>query len=170
MVPDAAQDPRFYRGVDKQMGMKTKSLICVPLKTRDRIIGVLTAVNKRHGSFFQEDVRLLESLASQLAIAIENARLIQELQAARERLREENLYLREEAGQVARFETLIGESPGMQEVYRLVERVLNTTATVLITGESGTGKELIARVIHHEGPRAQGPFIAINCAAIPETL
>jgi len=79
--------------------MKTKSLICVPLKTRDRIIGVLTAVNKRHGSFFQEEVRLLESLASQLAIAIENARLIQELQAARERLREENLYLREEAGQ-----------------------------------------------------------------------
>jgi len=99
LVPDAAQDPRFYRGVDKQTGMKTKSLICVPLKTRDRIIGVLTAVNKRHGSFFQEEVRLLESLASQLAIAIENARLIQELQAARERLREENLYLREEAGQ-----------------------------------------------------------------------
>lgn len=170
LVPDVEQDPRFYRGVDKQTGMKTKSLICVPLKTRDRSIGVLTAVNKRHGSFFQEDVKLLEVLGSPLAIAIENARLIQELQAARERLREENLYLREEAGQVARFETLIGESPGMQEVYGLVERVLSTTATVLITGESGTGKELIACVIHYEGPRAKGPFIAVNCAAIPETL
>jgi Nif-specific regulatory protein len=170
LVPDVEQDPRFYRGVDKQTGMKTKSLICVPLKIRDRIIGALTAVNKRHVSFFQEDVRLLESLASLLAITIENARLIQELQAAQERLREENLYLREEVGQVAQFETLIGESPGMQEVYRLVERVLSTTATVLIRGESGTGKELIACVIHNEGPRAQGSFIAVNCAAIPETL
>ena len=58
----------------------------------------------------------------------------------------------------------------MQEVSRLVERVLNTTATVLLTGESGTGKELIARVLHYQGPRAKGPFIAVNCAAIPETL
>jgi Nif-specific regulatory protein len=170
LVPDVEQDSRFYQGVDMRTGMKTKSLICVPLKTKDRIIGVLEAINKREGSFFQEDVRLLESLASQLAIAIENARLIQELQVARERLQEENLYLREEGGQVARFETLIGESPRMQEVYGLVERVLNTTATVLITGESGTGKELVARVIHYEGPRAKGPFIAVNCAAIPETL
>ena len=100
LVPDVEQDPRFYREVDKQTGMKTKSLICVPLKTRDLIIGALTAVNKRHVSFFQEDVRLLESLASLLAIAIENARLIQELHAARERLREENLYLQERGGAV----------------------------------------------------------------------
>src|SRR5213079_3265874 len=118
--------------------------------------GLAKDSNSRTSSFMQEDVRLLESLASPLAIAIENARLIQELQTARERLREENLYLREEAGQVARFETIIGESPAMQGVYGLVERVLETTATVLVTGESGTGKELIARVIHYEGPRAKG--------------
>jgi two-component system response regulator AtoC len=68
------------------------------------------------------------------------------------------------------FETLVGESPKMQEVYRLVERVLHTTAYVLLTGESGTGKDLIARVLHYQGPRAKGPFIAVNCAAIPETL
>ncbi len=170
VVADVTQDPRFYTGVDKQTGMQTKSYLCVPLRWRERIIGVLTAINKRAGSFSQENVRLLEALGGPLAIAIENARLIQELQAARERLQEENLYLREEIGQVARFETLIGESPKMQEVYGLVERVLNTQATVLLTGESGTGKELIARVIHYEGPRAKGPFIAVNCAAIPETL
>jgi GAF domain-containing protein len=93
LVRDVEQDARFYQGVDKQTGTKTKSLISVPLQARDRIIGVLTAVNKRHGSFFQEDVRLLEALGNPLAIAIENARLIQELQAAREQLREENLYL-----------------------------------------------------------------------------
>jgi Nif-specific regulatory protein len=170
VVPDAEQDPRFYRGVDEQTVTKTKSLLCVPLRTKDRILGVLNAVNKRQDPFLKEDVYLLEAFANQLAIAIENAKLIQALQAAQERLREENLYLREEMGQVVRFETLVGESPSMQGVYALVERVLNTTATVLITGESGTGKELIARVIHYKGPRAHGPFIAINCSAIPETL
>ncbi|MFQ5553434.1 MAG: sigma 54-interacting transcriptional regulator, partial [Thermoplasmata archaeon] len=170
VVPDVEQDPRFYRGVDEQTATKTKSLLCAPLRTKDRILGVLNAVNKRHGPFLQEDVRLLEAFASQLAIAIENASLVQALQAAQERLREENLYLREEVGHVVRFETVVGESPSMQGVYALVERVLNTTATVLITGESGTGKELIARVIHYKGPRAQSPFIAVNCSAIPETL
>ena len=170
VVPDVEQDPRFYRGVDEQTATTTKSLLCVPLRTRDRILGVLNAVNKRYGSFSKEDLSLSEALANQLAIAIENARLIEALQVAEQRLREENLYLREETGQVARFETLVGESPSMERVYALVERVLNTTSTVLITGESGTGKELIARVIHHKGPRAQGAFIAVNCSAIPETL
>jgi two-component system response regulator AtoC len=68
------------------------------------------------------------------------------------------------------FDSLVGESPRMQEVYRLVQRVLNTTSNVLLTGESGTGKDLIARVLHYQGPQAKGPFIAVNCAAIPETL
>ncbi|MBI3988530.1 MAG: sigma 54-interacting transcriptional regulator [candidate division NC10 bacterium] len=170
LVPDVSQDPRFYSGVDQETGTKTRSVVCVPLKTKDQIIGALNAVNKVNGHFSQEDVRLLEALASQLAIAIQNARLIEELKATRERLREENRYLWEEKEQAVRFETLVGESPRMQEVYALVERVLNTTVTVLLTGESGTGKELIARIIHYKGPRAKGPFIALNCSAIPETL
>jgi Nif-specific regulatory protein len=170
VVPDVDQDSRFYPRVDVQTRAKTKALLYVPLRTKDRTIGVVSAVNKHGGAFGQEDVRLLETLANQLAIAIENARLIQELQAARERLRAENLYLRDAMGQVVRFETLAGESPRMQEVYRLVERVLNMTVTVLLTGESGTGKELVARLLHYKGPRAAGPFIAVNCSAIPETL
>ncbi|HEV8715551.1 MAG TPA: GAF domain-containing protein [Candidatus Binatia bacterium] len=88
LVSDVEQDSRFYRGVDKQTGMKTKSYLCVPLKTKDRILGALSAVNKRKASFSEDDVRLLEFLAGPLAIAIENARLIQELQTAQERLRE----------------------------------------------------------------------------------
>ena len=96
--------------------------------------------------------------------------MIQELRAARERLSEENRYLREAMAQEVQFDTLVGESPGMQDVYRLVQRVLNTTSNVLLTGESGTGKDLIARVLHYQGPRAKGPFIAVNCAALPETL
>jgi Nif-specific regulatory protein len=169
-VPDVDRDPRHYRGVDAHTGMKTRSLICVPLRSKERIIGVLEAINKRQGVFTTEDVRLLEAFANQLALALENARLIQELRAARELLSEENRYLREAMAQTMQFETLVGEGPKMQEVYRLVELVLNTPATVLLTGESGTGKELIARVIHYQGPQAKGPFIAVNCAAIPETL
>ena len=170
LVPDVEQDPRHYGGVDAETGTTTKSLLSVPLRTKDRTLGVLTAVNKLDRPFVPEDARVLQLFANQLALAIENVRLIQALQAAQDRLREENLYLRHELEQVIRFETLIGESQKMQKVYQLVERVLNTMATVLITGESGTGKELLARVIHSKGPRANGPFIAVNCAAIPETL
>jgi Nif-specific regulatory protein len=170
VVPDVNQDPRFYRGVDAQSGTRTQSILCVPLRTKDRTIGVLEAINKAHSPFTTEDVRLLEAFANQLALALENARLIQALREAQERLSEENRYLREAMAQTVQFETLVGESPTMQDVYRLVERVLKTTTTVLITGESGTGKELIARVIHYQGPRAKGPMIAVNCAAIPESL
>jgi Nif-specific regulatory protein len=170
IVPDTANDTRFYRDVDAHTGTTTRSIICVPLRTKARILGVLEAINKLQGVFTIDDVRLLEAFASQLALALDNARLIQELQAARERLAEENRYLREAMAQTMQFDALVGESPSMQEVYRLVERVLNTAATVLLTGESGTGKDVIARVIHYQGPRAKGPFIAVNAAAIPESL
>jgi Nif-specific regulatory protein len=170
IVPDVEQDPRFYRGVDQHTGTRTQSILCVPLRGKDRIIGVLEAINKHHGTFTTEDVRLLEAYANQLALALENARLIQELQVAQERLSEENRYLREAMGHTVRFDTLIGESSSMQEAYRLIDRVLHTTTTVLITGESGTGKDLVARILHSQGPRAKGPFIAVNCAAIPESL
>ena len=170
VVSDVEQDSRWYSRVDAHTGTKTRSIICAPLRTKNRIIGVLEAINKIQGVFAIEDVQLLEAFANQLALALENARLIQELQAARERLSEENRYWREAMAQMVQFETLVGESPTMQEVYRLVQRVLNTTSNVLLTGESGTGKDLIAGVLHYQGPRAKGPFIAVNCAAIPETL
>ena len=170
VVSDVEQDSRWYSRVDAHTGTKTRSIICAPLRTKNRIIGVLEAINKIQGVFAIEDVQLLEAFANQLALALENARLIQELQAARERLSEENRYWREAMAPTVQFDTIVGESPSMQEVYRLVERVLNTMATVLLTGESGTGKDLIARVLHYQGLRAKGPFIAINCAAIPETL
>jgi transcriptional regulator with PAS, ATPase and Fis domain len=109
----------------------------------------------------------LEAFANELACALEHARAIQgryhcDVQqpiAEAERL----------ADSVVPFNTLIGESPKMQEVFRLVERVLHATATVLLTGERGTGQDRIARLLHDQGPRAQGPFIAVTCAALPET-
>ncbi len=85
-------------------------------------------------------------------------------------LRKEVLRLRKEVESRYDFHHLIGRSPSMQRIYDLIERISNTSSNVLITGESGTGKELVARAIHYSGGRKEGPFIAVNCAAIPETL
>ena len=85
-------------------------------------------------------------------------------------LREELRRLREGAGRNACFEDMVGESPEMVKAFDLIDRVANSEATVLITGESGTGKELAAKAIHARSARAQGPFVAINCAAMPEPL
>ncbi len=85
-------------------------------------------------------------------------------------LRKENMYLREEIGKRYPLDEFIGNSQKMREVYAQVGQVAGTNSTVLITGESGTGKELLARSIHHGSPRSSGPFIAINCASIPDTL
>jgi len=98
-----------------------------------------------------------------LAIAIDRA-------AAHRRLREEVKRLRLESGRLPRFDALVGESPAMQEAYDLIERVAEVDATVLITGESGTGKEIVARTLHERSRRRGAPFVAINCAAMPETL
>jgi DNA-binding NtrC family response regulator len=87
-----------------------------------------------------------------------------------EALRRENARLRREIGRFQRFGELIGESPAMQVVYRLVDAVSQNRSTVLLTGESGTGKELVARTIHGRGPLAAHPFVAINCAGLSETL
>jgi two-component system NtrC family response regulator len=85
-------------------------------------------------------------------------------------LEQENRRLRAEAGDRDRFGEMIGQAPSMQRLYRTIEKVAVTDATVLISGESGTGKELVARMLHRASPRAAGPFVAVNCAAIPESL
>ena len=85
-------------------------------------------------------------------------------------LEREVVYLRGELERHHDFDELVGQNPEMQKIYRVVAQVARTTTTVLITGESGTGKELIARAIHHQGPRRDQPFVAVNPAAIPETL
>jgi len=98
--------------------------------------------------------------------------LILALNAAleRRRLKSENAYLRAQLEERYRFEGLIGKSPSMKRLFQLLETVAATTSTILITGETGTGKEVVARAIHHNSPRRQARFVALNCSAIPETL
>ena len=99
-----------------------------------------------------------------------NDRLAEELRCANTRLESENRFLRDEARGRFSFAGIIGDSPAMQQVFDLTEKVAKTDATVLITGETGTGKDVIARAIHYEGGRAERPFVAQNCGSLPETL
>lgn len=101
---------------------------------------------------------------------MDEIKLVVKNAAERSELLGENIHLKQELKSRYSFEGIIGSSSKMQEVFKIVERVANSNATVLIRGESGTGKELIARAIHYNSPRAAKPFIAVSCAALPETL
>ncbi len=118
-----------------------------------------------------DDLRLMVRRAAEhYQLTRENRRLVDELRRANERLQEENIILHREAEKHYEFENIIGESTAMQEVFRLMRKVIPTDTTVLLNGETGTGKELIARAIHYNGPRKDKLFLAQNCAALPDTL
>ncbi len=115
-------------------------------------------------------MNLLEQVAAQLAIAIENHRAASEIEALKKRLEEERKYLSEEIRSQGDFAEIIGESTSLKQVLDQVATVASSDATVLVLGETGTGKELIARAIHRMSRRKDGRFIKLNCAAIPTGL
>ncbi len=118
-----------------------------------------------------EEVKLIVKRAvERYHLQKENRRLLTELQTANEALKQENIILHREAEKKYEFENIVGQSPAMQEVFRLINKVIPTDTTVLLIGETGTGKELIARAIHYNGPRKNKLFVAQNCAALPDTL
>jgi Nif-specific regulatory protein len=170
-VDDVGLDPRFYPGVDQKTGFTTRSIIAAPLAGTHGPIGVVQCVNSRDGAPFGDaDLLLLESLAASITVAIENARRYDDLRASEARLRAQVGALRLDIARRERFGDIVGTSPVMGEVLRLMESAAGSTIAVLIEGETGTGKELVARGIHRASPRADGPFIAVNCAALPEAL
>ncbi len=160
---DAANDSRFKDNKSVILN-GIKSLLCVPLKIKEKVIGTIYVDSCISSNIFSaQDLKFLTSLANQAAIAIENARL-------HHRLRKECEYLREEVRTKYHYENIIGNSVKMQKVYETLEKVIRSSATVLIYGESGTGKELIARAIHYNGERRTKKFVAQNCSALPEQL
>ena len=170
VIPDVAEDDRFSNQLNLQQHFTTRSMICVPLATRKDRIGVLYVLNKIEGRFSEREARLLEILAGPIAISIENARLYGELRQHADALEIENRRLKSEVQNRFDLHGVVGSSPSMQKVFGLVEKVINTTTSVLIQGETGTGKELIARVIHYGGPLKDKPFVAENCGALSENL
>jgi transcriptional regulator with GAF, ATPase, and Fis domain len=141
--------------------MKAQSILCAPLAVGERLLGILYLDTRNAATLFRdEDLELISAIAGLAAMALENARVF-------ERLKQENEQLRAE---VSLTHDMVGASAPMREVYQFIERVAASDATVLIQGESGTGKELAARAIHKNSPRKNQPFVALNCAALTETL
>jgi len=140
---------------------ETETVLCVPLASAERTIGVLYMTMSEKAEGFQDDhVHFLSSVAGIAAVTLENA-------IATQALRDQNRRLQAELDLEG---VLIGESKLMRQVETFIARVAKSDSTVLIRGESGTGKELVARAIHRNSPRADKPWVAINCAAIPEAL
>ncbi len=147
-----------------------QSVCCLPLITPSRILGTLNLASLRDGNFSEADADLLSQVASQIAIALENALAFREIDELKNRLAKEKLYLEDEIRTEYNFEEIIGESKALKRILNQVETVAPTDSTVLVLGETGTGKELIARAIHNLSGRHERTFIKMNCAAIPTGL
>jgi transcriptional regulator with GAF, ATPase, and Fis domain len=159
-IDDVSQNRNFYPEVDKVSATSTRSLLAVPLVHQGTVLGVVEAVNRVDGRAFDEpDLDLLEVFANLVAGAARNALRCDELE-------QENRGLRESRPEAH----LIGRSLAFTEVLDLCRTVAPSPTTVLLCGDSGTGKEMAARTIHDLSPRAGGPFVAVNCAALPESL
>lgn len=144
---------------------------CVlPLVSRSRIHGVLNLARREENAFSPDEVRFLMQVASQIAIAIENAVAYGQIAQLKDKLAQEKLYLEDEIRTEMNFEEIVGKSAALRQVLKQVETVGPTESTVLIYGETGTGKELIARALHNLSPRHSNAFVKLNCAAIPTGL
>ena len=147
-----------------------QSFCFLPLISRNRAIGVLVLGRLRNDAFTEDEIHFLEQLANQFALAVENALAYREIEDLKDQLSKEKLYLEDEIRTEMNFTEIIGKSPALRRVLKLVERVAPTDSTVLINGETGSGKELIARAIHDLSPRRSKPFVKLNCAALPTGL
>jgi len=157
LVEDTAKDPRWYPAVDKATGYQTRNMLAVPiLDGRRATRGVVQVINKTP-AFTAQDHDFLSTLAGQIALAFEWTTLRPD-GAPR--------------GVVVRgpYNHIVGDSPAMQRVYAPMQRAAATDATVLLLGETGTGKGLVARAIHANSRRAGGPFVTVDCTALPATL
>jgi Nif-specific regulatory protein len=171
-VPDAYADERFDPTVDTFTGYRTRNLLAVPLKRIDgEVVGTFEVLNKQgNGPFNAEDEDLLECLAAQAAIALQTAQLIEEIHRYRSDLERENARLWRETTHSSWSGRFAGTSAAIQQVIQQIHRIKDSSVNVLIGGESGTGKELAARAIHESSLRNRKPIVALNCAALPETL
>ena len=156
---DSIQNTEVNTAVDQPTEQRTR--LCVPMLSNEKVIGLIYLESSTATTVLSEDdFQLLSAIAGLLVIGIENARQLERLGSENQRLHAE----------VSLSHDMVGRSPRMRDIYQFIKRVAPSDSTVLICGESGTGKELAARAIHNNSPRKTQPFIALNCAALSETL
>ncbi|HEX4786376.1 MAG TPA: sigma 54-interacting transcriptional regulator [Candidatus Sulfotelmatobacter sp.] len=159
------------RTVEADFGREGLQSACwLPLISRTRVLGVLGLSRLQAIPFSEENVHFLTQVATQVAIAVENALSYRQISQLSDKLSQEKLYLEDEIRSEANFEEIVGKSQALHRVLKLVETVAPTDSTVLIFGETGTGKELIARAIHDLSSRSSNTFVRLNCAALPAGL
>ncbi|HWS96497.1 MAG TPA: sigma 54-interacting transcriptional regulator [Candidatus Methylomirabilis sp.] len=147
-----------------------ESMLVTALRMANRPLGVITLGSKRAGHFRHQDLDLLGQIATQISLALDNAMAYEKLNASRDQIEEERLYLETELRAEYNFENIVGRSPSLIKVLQQIQIVAPTDSTVLLHGETGTGKELIARAIHSLSSRKSRTFVRLNCAAIPSGL
>jgi transcriptional regulator with GAF, ATPase, and Fis domain len=158
---DSDDQRRVNRSVDRSLDFQTRSLVAVPMGgRRDELIGVFEAINHVEDRFDAFDAAILADLALHAAVAIESQRKRRTLTESRDRL----------VNDAASATQLIGNHSAVETVRHRAAKVAATDLSVLVLGENGTGKEVLARYVHYESTRRSGPFIAVNCAALVETL
>ncbi len=169
IVPKVTQEPLFLNRFGRSdLDTEELSYICVPITTGNDLIGALSIERPYDSSRdLKEDKQLLSIVASMIAHDVRTRR---EEASARQALEDENIRLRSELEDRFRPENIIGNSGAMRDIYGQIHQVAPSDTTVLIRGESGTGKELVAHAIHYSSPRANGPFVKVNCAALNENL
>ena len=169
-IPKISAEPEFLNRTASRKSKQDqeRSFICVPVKTGKQVIGALSVDKSFEKSYpLKQGQKLLSVVAAMISQQVIRLEIIKR---EKDQLREENKRLREKLENKYTITNIVGNSNKMREVYQMISQVSKSNATVLIRGESGTGKELVANSIHYNSLRAKGPFIKINCAAIPANL
>lgn len=170
-IPTLNEEPTFLDRTGARKGLDHSDLafLCVPIKTGDMVIGALSVdrVAVEDAVTLEGELRFLEAVADLIAQVVQARRRDYDKIHA---LEKENLELRRTLEDKGKPDLMIGNSSSMREVYRQIGQVAPSLTTVTIRGETGTGKELVARAIHQKSPCCKGPFVAVNCAALPESL
>jgi len=167
LILDAEELARFDPKINPTLALGIKSACFLPLIARQRVLGTLNVGRFPEQAFTQDDVDFLRQVASQVALAADNALDYYQVAESRQRLAEERVYLNQEIRSEHNFEDIVGSSAALKNVLKQVSIVAPTDSTVLILGETGVGKELVARAIHNVSGRRDHTFVKVNCAAIP---
>jgi formate hydrogenlyase transcriptional activator len=170
IISNVAEESRWPQLRERVKLFGVNSSCFLPITTARCRLGVLIFACKQAGAYDTADMDFLGQVAKQVAVAVENGLAFDEIEALKDQLHQEKVYLEEEVRSEHNFGEIVGESATLRRVLNQVEAVAPTDSTVLILGETGTGKELIARALHDHSPRRERTFVKLNCAAIPTGL